>query len=204
MIFNAIRSVGDAAAAEMGDPCAPCTLETLVNLVTAYTKIDIVEFVGYNTPADNPIWGSFRRFEYFQPYSGEITKVEIRYANHLSLDWLRFVVTKELCHALDTAKGSHSVSDDDVKLLITELSLASVKSSPMNQPVAVSMEKVAEVGAVEILIPYTVREKILADGPVDESRIEALAREFQTPVRYVGLAFDLDYMEISKDYFKAT
>jgi hypothetical protein len=56
-------------------------------------------------------WGQFFRWDQLKQYGGTETLVQVRYASHLSDGFRRFVVCKELCHALDTTEGVHSVSD---------------------------------------------------------------------------------------------
>lgn len=130
-------------------------LEIIVNSVTAYTPIDEIVYVRYNSRPQNPIWGQFRKFAQ-QPsaYTGEKTFVEIRYASHLSRDFYRFIVCKELCHALDSDEGTHSVTNRAVTRLINTFALwsANKPASGVGTP-AVDAETYAEIGALELELP---------------------------------------------------
>ncbi|TGS45197.1 MULTISPECIES: hypothetical protein [unclassified Mesorhizobium] len=167
-----------------------CSLQRIHNIIEAYTKIDQIFYVRYDAEPENPIWGEFLRWEQFAPYQGEQTKVEIRYASHLDDKWKRFVVCKELAHSLDARKGVHTVQDVDVKSLITELSLTSAAGV---RSLAVSAEKIAEAGALEMLLPLALRKEVIAANAVDDALIKSLSDQHEIPEFYVGLGFNSEY-----------
>jgi hypothetical protein len=100
------------------------SLETITSAVEAYSPIDQIIYVGFQSDHTNPIWGQFRKYGH-QPsvYSGMRTVVEILYARHLNVAWRRFVVCKELCHSLETDEGTHSVSNRSVERIISGFSM---------------------------------------------------------------------------------
>jgi len=106
------------------------TLETITFAIEAYSPIDEIIYVEYDVPDTNPIWGQFLKYGR-QPsvYASSKTTVEIRYAKHLSERWRRFVVCKELCHALDSDEGTHSVSDKSIERLMNKFALMSAKKT---------------------------------------------------------------------------
>lgn len=176
-------------------------LEQITNIVEGYTKIDTVEFIGYNTPPTNPIWGEFYRFNRFIPYKGNEEVVQIRYATHLSKEWLRFVITKELCHALDDRSGTHTVSAQSVSSLITILSLISGVQSGPKLSIAAQAEKLAEICAMEILIPISVRRRMIASGEYEALGPVGTGAKLELPSTLVADMFDSDYMQIACTVF---
>lgn len=196
-MLGAIRKIRDEACRAFPES-ETFTLQQITNLIEAYTAIDEVEFVRFPSTPENPIWGEFRRREYFKPYEGEKTLVQIRYASHLDLGWRRFVVCKELCHALDSRKGAHTASDASVTDLIVDLALLSVATQPTDRinELPVEAEKVAEAGAMELLVPLNIRRQLLESGEYERLGIEAVAARFRVPAPYVELVFRPSYMEI--------
>ncbi|MCK5932069.1 MAG: ImmA/IrrE family metallo-endopeptidase [Fulvimarina manganoxydans] len=200
MFFKLVSGIANQACGFI-DKNSQCTLEDIACIFSESTNIDEVEFIGYNCNRSNPIWGSFRKYQKIVAYRGEIDTVEIRYANHLSSAWRRFVVTKELCHSLEADKGYFSVENQDVKRLITELSISSIPSNgKFSRPF--SMERRAELAALEILLPFSKREQIIQqEGTLTESRIEELAEQFDAPVFYTAMAFSDSYISIARHLF---
>lgn len=179
-----------------------CTLENVTNIVEAYTKIDKILFVRYEAEEDNPIWGEFFRWQQFEPYKGEQTIVEVKYASHLSLPWMRFVVCKELAHSLESVTGTHTVTDGEVSSLVTELSLISTSKNEGLSP-AGSVEKLAEAAALEILLPLKLRQKLISDnGGVSDEFIMDVANRHQIPLRYAYYGFNEGYNNIIADMLK--
>lgn len=178
-----------------------CSLENVHNVIEAYTQIDKILYRRYEAAEDNPIWGEFQRWQQFEPYKGEITIVEVRYASHLNPEWKRFVVCKELAHSLDARKGVCTVEDADVKSLITELSISSAAGA--NASIAGNAEKIAEAGAVEILLPLEYRIKRIADhgGEVSETLLAEIQNEHRLPIRYLRVAFDPEYIKLMRSIF---
>lgn len=196
-MLRAIKKIRDEACkAHPGSETF--TLEQITRLIEAYTAIDKVEFIQFPATIENPIWGEFRRWEHFKPYEGEKTYVEIRYASHLDLKWRRFVICKELCHALDTRKGTHTASDEMVSDLITDLALLSAESTPEDyiERLPIQAEKVAEAGAMELLVPLHIRQQLIISGEFEKIGISGIAERFRVPDPYIELVFRPAYMEI--------
>lgn len=104
-------------------PKGGADLQTISRIVTGVTNLDRTHYVGFEAPRTNPIWGTFRRFDQQDAvYAGDVTIVEVRYAQHLSESEMIFVVSKELFHSLEAADGQHVVSDDAIDALVTAFS----------------------------------------------------------------------------------
>jgi len=172
-----------------------------MNLVTAYTKIDKISFVCYETSPQNPIWGQFRRWEQFEPYNGEVTYLEILYASHLDESWKRFVVCKELCHALESTDGSHTVEDRDVTKLINSLAIKSVQPSEMTE--AFGAEILAEMCAMEMLLPIEFRQNIIDRYGASAETNAMIAKEHKLPLLFTALAMDPSYIAMMSGIFEA-
>jgi hypothetical protein len=169
-------------------------LETISRTFAALTIVDHIVYVCYDTPAENPIWGEFcrwtRRPSVYDPME---TIVEVRYASHLSEDWRRLVVCKELCHALDVAEGCHVATTAAVDNIVTSFSLRSAAQSPAQFAPGFQSEVIAEAGAIELLFPLAIRKERLASG----TKLDAaqLAREFNLPLPYAEMAIKTEYIQ---------
>jgi hypothetical protein len=202
-MFREIIGVRDAILARSA--VRDITLELITQVFTGVTSVDKIIYVRYNTPPENPIWGEFTRWTQ-QPgvYHGFESIVEIRYAEHLlapdKVDWLRFIICKELCHSLHAASGSHDVSQPGMDNLVAAFSLLSAGEADTENwrsGDGIIQELVAMAGAMELLCPIAERKKIVAaQGQPDDAAILHLAREFQVPAFYMKVAFGQEHMEV--------
>jgi hypothetical protein len=165
-------------------------LDLITQTFCDLTVVDQVHFVEYDTPADNPLWGGFQRWSK-QPgvYTAFETIVEIRYAKHLTEEWRRFVVCKELCHALDTSDGCHVVTPAAVDNLVNTFALTSTAAVPKTTGSAYQAEVLAEVGALVLMCPLEARKVAVNGVPFDELDVDALCTRFGIPKSYANLAF---------------
>jgi hypothetical protein len=170
-----------------------CTIEQISNLVIALTEIDEVYFTKFEVPRRNPIWGQFRKWKWQAGYGRLKTKVEVRYASHLAENERKFVVSKELCHALEVNDGAHTASDQAITELINELAIVSATPSPSVPMIA---EKLAEFGAVELICPLRMRRIVVSSGERHSDGIEAVAEKFGLPLDYAAMAFNDEYMDM--------
>jgi hypothetical protein len=193
-MLKAVRQVCDGLIKDIGG-CRTYDLETITRAVEAYAPVDEIFYVGYDSSPDNPILGEFSKFGR-QPtvYSGTKTIVEIRYANHLDVSWRRFVVCKELCHALESDEGTRSVTNKAVERLISNFSLLSTRATDVSLSPAFDAEMLAEIGALELLCPLQFRAKLRATYDEDVDRTcDALL----IPRSY-SFAFKDDVMQVIK------
>ena len=193
-MLKAVASVRDEVLKRCKGP--HFELEIITVVFTTLTPIDKLVFVRYNTPDINPIWGEFTRWNQ-QPgvYAPFETIVEIRYAEHLlkKEDWLRFIICKELCHSLEAPDGAHDISTRAIEKLVDTFSLLSAKTKLGEVSPAFRLEMLAEVGALELLCPLSVRKEIIAkNGPPTEAALQGIAQEYHLPLGYVVAAFDPD------------
>ena len=189
LLIKKIPIIRDAAIERCGP--GPIDLETISDIVSNYGVIDHIEYVGYNCTPENPILGSFEKYRRRPAlYADEETCVRIKYANHLSLEMRRLVVTKELCHSFDEDKGEYTVTDASLGSLVDAFAL----SSSTGNFVSVSgmpTEILAEAAAIELLCPLNQRKEILKNGGLD---LDALVLKFGLPREHLELAFHEKYM----------
>lgn len=162
MMFKAVAEASAELFKIVGDK--PADLETITKVVEGVTIIDKVVFVEYDTPRENPIWGSFQKWiQRPSAYTSMETWVEVRYASHLDEAWRRFVVCKELCHALEEDDGCHSVSAPAMDGLVNAFSLRSKKNGESaKQTPPITAEFLAEACALELLCPMPIRRQVAA------------------------------------------
>lgn len=186
-MLKTVRQVSSGLLKERGDEYHP--LENIVFAVEAYSPIDEVYYVGYESSKDNPIWGQFFKFvQTPNSYSSSKTIVEVRYALHLDTYWRRFVTCKEMCHSLDADEGTHSATDRSVDYLVNSFSLLSAKKHYGDNPLkAMSAEILAEVGALELLCPLEIREDIVRTA---NGNVESACTKYGIPLHYGDIAFN--------------
>jgi hypothetical protein len=176
-------------------------LETITNVVEGFTAIDKVVFVRYDTEPDNPIWGSFQKWVGLPaPYRSIETWVEVRYASHLDETWRRFVVCKELCHALEEDDGCHSVSSSGIDQLVNIFSLNSKKTlKELERTPPITAEFLAEAAALELLCPMPIRRAVAALNLEDH---EGVCAKYGIPYRYGWFAFGTQWMDAMQGFMR--
>ena len=162
-------------------------LAAITRVFTALTIVDKIVFVRFDATPENPIWGEFCRWgRRPSVYSPMETIVEVRYASHLDVKWRRFVVCKELCHSLDVAEGCHDASSGAIDNIVQSFSLRSHQRLGNYAFQPFQSEILAEAGALELLWPLSVRNEMIAAGPVDT---DAVATTFLIPSSLSDSAF---------------
>jgi hypothetical protein len=150
---------------ELSRGAKPFTLETVAKVVRNISPLDEVYFVGLPIAADNPLWGGFTKWRQRPTaYSPLHTYAEIRYGMHLSPTWKRFIVCKELCHALDGDKDSHTVTEDEVDDIVGKFALMSSLEAIDKYSQPLKAELLAEVCALELMCPLRVRRPLVESG----------------------------------------
>lgn len=196
-MFAAIAKASAEIHAAVGN--GKTDLDTITKVVVGVTAIDKVVFVKYDTPPDNPVWGSFQKWvKRPSPYSSLETWVEIRYAGHLNEIWRRFVVCKELCHALEEDDGCHSVSPTAMDNLVAAFSLRS-KNQPTTQSPPITAEFLAEAGALELLCPMPIRREVEKLKLEDHTEVCA---QYGLPYEYGWFAFGTRWMDAMDGFMK--
>ena len=191
------RHVGTRLIAELGDETY-YDLKNIIFAVEAYTVIDKIIYVGYDVPATNPIKGQFWKYSRApSAYASVETIVEVRYALHLDLRWRRFVVCKELCHALENDEGTHSASTRSIDRILSRFALYSARKPIQGSFPAFDAEALAELGALELICPLVVRKKLSGSAPPS-----ALSLDYGIPEEYADIAFDPEQIEIAESIFE--
>nr|AIA13915.1 Unknown Function [uncultured bacterium] len=177
-------------------------LGTITRAVESVTAIDKVVFVEYESSPNNPIWGSFQKYvRRPSPYTSIETWVEIRYASHLDTTWRRFVVCKELCHALEEDDGCHSVSPSAMDALVNSFSLGSkrtIEEAKQTTP-PIAAESLAEAAALELLCPMPIRREVEARGLEDHTEVCA---EWGIPYEYGWFAFGKRWIDAMDGFIR--
>ncbi len=170
-MFKAVSKASGEIYAEIGNNRAD--LATITRIVLGVTAIDKVVFVKYESTPENPIWGSFQKWvQRPTAYNSLENWVEIRYASHLDQTWRRFVICKELCHALEEDDGCHSVSASGMDSLVNAFSLRSKRDSEKaKQTPPITAEFLAEAAALELLCPMPIRRDIASRGLEDHEEV---------------------------------
>lgn len=198
-MFKAVARASAEIFNELGDK--KTDLATIARIVTGVTAIDKVVFVEYESTPENPIWGSFQKWvQRPSAYSSLETWVEVRYASHLNETWRRFVVCKELCHALEEDDGCHSVSASAMDSLVNAFSLRSKnREQQAKQTPPITAEFLAEAAALELLCPMPLRRRVAALQLEDH---EAPCEQYGIPYAYGWFAFGTPWMDSMEGFMK--
>lgn len=206
-MLGAIKTVRDEARRRSGSD--NLTLEAIKKAVDEATVFDELTFAPFEVPETSPFLGRFSKWSVpLGVYSSHKIIVEIAYAKHLSEPWRRFVICKELSHALITfgKENGHEVSESSIRGLVDAFSLQSAlryaeHAQPQNAYVE---EKLAEAAAIELLLPMHARESELRQNAYaqrDRTVVERLAKEYNLPEMYVCLGLDENYNIVAKSLF---
>jgi predicted HicB family RNase H-like nuclease len=124
----------------------------------------------------------------------------LRYASHLDETWRRFVVCKELCHALEDDDGCHSVTAASMDNLVNAFSLRSKKNlTQADQTPPITAEFLAEAAAIELLCPMPIRRSVEARGLEDHEEVCAI---YGIPYEYGWFAFGKQWMDAMEGFMK--
>lgn len=205
-MFDAVKNIRRVVDKTHPRGHLPYKVGDIHRAVTEVTSVDRILFNGYYDPdCDNPIWGRFRRFEGAElgPYAGRGCVIEIDYNKALESKphLLRFVVVKEMCHALEGDQSLRVSGAADMERLIKALqSQHPAEAGAVFRPFL--SEKMAEVCALELLCPLRDRKRIIAKrGSAEEMSDMAIAKAFWIPVEYVGFLFDPQFAVFMEECF---
>jgi Zn-dependent peptidase ImmA (M78 family) len=122
----------------------------------------------------------------------EPTKAIILYAHHLNLCWQRFTICKELFHIVLDKDEYRSM---DIYQHIENITLSfPIDDSMPSKPVA--CEFLAELAAMEFLLPYSSRDNLRTSATFDAKQV---AEKFKIPLLLVEKYLSVDYMKNLKD-----
>lgn len=179
----------------------PPTLEVISNVIKMFSGIDEITFIKFEAHPSNPILGQFNKWSRMPSVYAPFTIfVEIRYAGHLSQKWKKFVVCKELCHALDSEDDHHSTSASSINQLVNDFSLMSARKKNIDINGVLGSELSAFFAAIELVFPMQMRESILqkACGDLGQLDVAGISDRLMIPKSVVTAAFDPDYMRVIK------
>lgn len=198
-MFKAVAKASAEIHSELGNNRTD--LATITRVVVGVTAIDKVVFVKFESTPANPIWGSFQKWvQRPTTYSSLENWVEIRYASHLNETWRRFVVCKELCHALEEDDGCHSVTVSGMDNLVNAFSLHSKKAmGQAHQTPPITAEFLAEAAALELLCPMPIRREIEAQQLEDH---ETVCAHYGIPYEYGWFAFGKQWMDSMEGFMQ--
>lgn len=185
-------------------PKGGADLETISRIVTGVTCLDRTHYVGFEAPNTNPIWGTFRRFDQQDAvYSGNVTVVEVRYAQHLSEDERVFVVSKELFHSLEAVDGQHVVSDAAIDALVSAFSqFSNASQKGVITLTEFHLEMLATLLAAEVVCPIGYRRSIMAQAGEDPDWA-ALGALTKIPRLYLRPLCSLSQMNSTEQMLKS-
>lgn len=186
-------------------PKGGADLETISRIVTGVTRIDRTNYTGFETPRENPIWGSFRRFDQQDaPYAPIVTITDVRYAQHLSEDERVFVVSKELFHSLEAVDGNHVVSDAAIDALVSAFSEFSDRSAKGGVITLTDfiLEMLATMLAAEVVCPIKHRRSVMAEVG-DDPDWDALGAVIKIPRLYRRALCSLSQMNSTEQMLKS-
>lgn len=127
--------------------------------------------------------------------------VTVQYTESLNYCWQRFVVCKEMCHALLDDVQSRSRTVEEIERVVDYLVLPHVSQSIANFSNAAKNESLAIFAAGELLCPLEDRKQAAAMRVREPHKFtnRFLAREFRVPLVMVKGIFDDGYINYVDD-----
>lgn len=103
----------------------------------------------------------------------------------------RFIIAKEMSAVFDQ-DGEQTTTAPEIRQLISGI-ISRSTGFPNNKQIRADDNGV--LLAIELIIPFERREKLINQGPITGSVVERLAADCQFPVEFVRIALDPSYME---------
>lgn len=120
-------------------------------------------------------------------------RAEIHYSAHSNLCWRRMAVCKEAIHLLMDTEQKHFTTN--VPSLVEQLILGTIYSPDS----LLDSEWMGEVAAIEVLLPWKLREVLKDMHKAGESDFQ-IAVQFRVPIKYVTAMLRGDYGKLSEKF----
>jgi hypothetical protein len=159
--------------------------------------VDIaVEFIGVELDT-LVLRGKYRLFEWPNGFYGSDPTLMANIYYHIKddSDWQRFVCCKELTHLLDPSNHYTSTREQQVELA-TKVGLPAHLQDPLNAPIEVNIDFVAEAVATAILFPIAARDIFTSYVTEKKLSLGNLALIADIPERYVEMAMAANWPAI--------
>lgn len=198
MLFENIQKIVDYLEARGAYDNLPVDPDDLRLALMALGYADNIEFIKFSenpNPDRGVVLGIFKIYHDREAVYGDPSKnVQIYYLGNLSPEMLRLVVCKEMSHLLlghPTFRANNEQRLTDlVELIATENSLGLRHSaSPPYQT-----EIMALIAALEILCPFSIRQKVLARVESGDLKGADLERWFGLPESSLLSIFSKAYL----------
>lgn len=162
------------------------SVDILIKICKQYLEKNIVIYELDVDKVDSPIYGA----SILQKTEG---RYDICHVKNLNYCWQRFVICKELFHVVLDEEQYRSIG---IGSHIDEVTVAFPDDESRPSP-PVIVEKLAEIAAMEFLIPYAERktECEMKNGGIN---CRAIADRYKVPLVYVEKYFSIPYMEALK------
>lgn len=138
---------------------------------------------------DTTVWGACFALEAENQY-------DIAYVAGLNYCWKRFVICKELFHAVLETQGHHNLN---IEAHVEEVTL-SFPVDDLEPSEAVKSEFLTEITAMQFLFPYCERIKELDGLAAGNFNFRAIAEKYKVPQILVERYLSKHYMEVFKEF----
>ncbi|KAA0577669.1 hypothetical protein [Azospirillum sp. Sh1] len=193
-MFSKIRSIRQLVRKSHVANTLPYHIQPIRDSITQICNIDKISFIKFEEP-DNPIIGRYLRYEGAMGVYSAGTCVDVQYSSQLNYCWSRFVVCKEMCHALLDDMNNRVSSPNELLKLVDHLLLPETSREVFAAFPAFASERLAALAALELLCPIEDRmivSKKRQAGTVSDAKI---AEDFRIPRVIIKTAFDPKYID---------
>lgn len=164
----------------------PVDVNDVVKYLRDHGNDDDIEFVGADLDSDIlqgavKIWHA-RNGVYAEPKR----MVNIFYNRAEPKDWQRLICCKELLHLIDPT-GAYSSNQQAIEKLADEIGLPPEMQDPFKAGFGTNVDRVAELRAAALLLPWAAREIMLPYFEDGKLSITDIARQADIPRKYAGI-----------------
>lgn len=201
IVLKSLAAVIETVRQEQAQGYLPYTIPVIQRAISTVTQIDRIEITGFDSPG-NPIHGKFVLYQ--SPpgvYAESEPKVEVFYSQELNYCWQRFVICKELCHALEEGDDTRVNTIEDLDKLVEALILPPEASVQLSGFAPFNAERFAELAALELLCPRRDRKALMRSSNYSEMSEMQIATLFRIPTQFVALLFDKRYISAVDSIF---
>ena len=194
-MFSKIKSLRTIVSRKHKKHTLPYQINDIRDAICEISNIDHIIFAEFDA-GDNPVIGRYDRYEgQIGPYSNG-TRIDIYYSKTLNRCWGRYVVCKEMCHALLDESTTRVDGIERLRTLVDHLLLPDISKDALSACPPFASEKLAEIAAIELLCPVEDRKSIAARRAAESISDMRIATEFRIPVDWVKRVFDQKYIDL--------
>lgn len=169
-----------------GRTSLPIDVNDVLACLREQGNTDSIEFIGADLDPDI-LQGAIKIWHARSTLYGDPDRmVNIYYHRGHAKDWQRMICCKEILHLIDPA-WAYTSEAEAINKLADEIGLPPEMQDPFNEMPMTNVDRVAELRAAAILLPFEARAVMRPFYEAQKLSIEDIARQADIPRKYAGI-----------------